>query len=948
MKRAKKRRGGSAFFYLCLLVLLPVVVEAIRLPFLGQHAEESPKQDGSSYPQDDGHSPLGRTAELPVNAPLTGAFLLLALQENGWTSIRKHLEVQRQTYQQIYAFIMYKPPVGMVTTYVLLQLVLSGRLFRAYNQLPSQGVNGKYSNHGHPSRNQYYNNGLSSIMQQEHRKSKRRRHKGRAFSLEERDQDYVSYGVMERIRGRLCVAALADIVEQQEALYPAFAAERSALFYYKKHYRKDCDQMDTEWLLQVPWVYGAALDALQISCAPGGSRFEFVEQLREPLARLKAAQVYYEKRANNNNTRESKQQSTKLPTPTVLQVATTILEIRATDALLRVCRDRLLKTTYRLARTAKYWNRRVEQAKAMAVFQQSLIRDTIEGDRLRLSYAQAAYRAELDRLGRICAMLLIEKQQHDNPQEAPGRPKELQDIHLLRALRRSKRVSAIYGSTANHPWANRKQKRKWRSTWRLPKLSRYAVRIEKGWITIRHLEKDTFIDGGSATNVLMLDDPESLKEWQEDAQNWIQTSKKTLCDVLNETLMTSVESNNGDETSPFVHDVNLLREAWELYPKTETPARGPIEDSEVMAMTMYNYTLLAWGRALHVVDDVKDFRRMGEGRTMGLKEFTIVGLLNEFDFFGIPSAMAKVYLAYCLHDWIAPHWPVILAFLREAWQTFVIFFMTRFFEPAKGVLLSLLSPGEKSMLEDFDLPSEARSLDNMLKDLKFGDGTPGDRRKALEAAALQYEEDVSTGLFRTMASGQLIRLLLVQMQQVKLGMLNAMEDIDVLLQANKLNMRIMAAVPGIFLAYFWTRMFVRHLYNLRSRDLRPITDVYEDMTAHLHRIKSILLLADGATFGDNVENSGAAILGSAVNVLGPIELGEVALNMHCYLVLLDYCSPNPFPKRHCDEIHQSIRETLGSVKKTDQLDRADKQGVGRSMALVDLVIKKHQGLKKYL
>ena len=182
------------------------------------------------------------------------------------------------------------------------------------------------------------------------------------------------------------------------------------------------------------------------------------------------------------------------------------------------------------------------------------------------------------------------------------------------------------------------------------------------------------------------------------------------------------------------------------------------------------------------------------------------------------------------------------------------------------------------------------------------------------------------------------------MQQLKVGLLNAMQDIDVLLQANKLNMRIMATVPAVFLVTLGTRMFFRHLYNVRSRDLRPITEVHAEMTEHLFRMKSILLLANGQSFGDGrmVARDVPSLVASSVKVLGPMEVGEFALKMHCYLVLLDYCSPNPFPKRQCDDLHLSIQDVLGSLKKT-RLD-----DVERSTALVDLVIKKHQGLRKFL
>jgi hypothetical protein len=114
---------------------------------------------------------------------------------------------------------------------------------------------------------------------------------------------------------------------------------------------------------KTPLIYGTALEALQISCPPGGSRSDYLYKLMEPLSRLRAAEA---------SSQQNKKQQEDLPM--IVKLATMTIEVRATDAVLRVARDRLLKSSYRLARTVKYWNRRVEQANALTAIQQSLMR----------------------------------------------------------------------------------------------------------------------------------------------------------------------------------------------------------------------------------------------------------------------------------------------------------------------------------------------------------------------------------------------------------------------------------------------------------------------------------------------------------------------------------------------------------------------------------------------
>lgn len=862
----------------------------------------------------------------PTNILDATTVWLASFWDRGQKMAKNHLKMQKKFYQRLIRILLYKPPVGIVTVWTMMQLISSGRIFRVYDDNSRQNTANEHAAGDGE-------NGATGegVMKSEHRKSKRRRNKGRALTLEERDQSYNYFGIVERVRGRLCSAALSDIVEREEELHPDFARERAALFRGRQRRkatdRKNDGLTEEQRMVHTPWTYGTALDALQLSCPPGGSRYDYIDQLRDPLSILRAAELTSPPRRSNRNA-------------SILQAATRVLEMRAMDAILRELRDGLLETTYRLARTVSYWERRVQQAKAMAVFQQILIKNTIEGDRLRLSYANAAYDAELNRLGRICSVLLFEKPtgKVDNSkpsqnQAFQGRPIEMPDKYILRALQESQDEKSNSPGSDNNTVSDqyyshytRRDKQKWRRTWRLPKFSRYSLRFERGLPKLIHLGKETFINGNSAIEILVVEENETLCVWYNDAGIWIREAQAALCDVLEDTLEGSVPKKlpRASQKEAARNDLTAVRDAWNICgPKTR-----PSEDTQPMEVA--NSTKLAWGKLLALVEDVRSFRRIGEGRSVALRDLSIVGWLSGFDAFGLPSALLKIYSAHLLHTLVFPYWPEIQSVLKEAWEACVTIFFARFWEPGKDVLNDILNREKSTTLDDFNILNEEHSLDVMLKDLMLGDGTPASRAKAVEAATRQYENDLRSGLFRHVASGHLLRLLLVQVQQLKVGLLNAIADIDVLISGNKLNVRLLATIPAIIIITLATRFFARNLYNLRSRDIRPISKVHAEMTEHLHRMKTIILLADGGMTNNSSSTASNNLIGSA-------QLGELALKMHCYLVLLDYCSPQPFPKSQCDAIHRSMQDILGALQKRRP-----------AQAMIDIVMTKHQELQKNL
>lgn len=92
-----------------------------------------------------------------------------------------------------------------------------------------------------------------------------------------------------------------------------------------------------------------------------------------------------------------------------------------------------------------------------------------------------------------------------------------------------------------------------------------------------------------------------------------------------------------------------------------------------------------------------------------------------------------------------------------------------------------------------------------------------------------------------------------------------------------------------------------------------------------------------------------------VTNFSPVELGEMILNTHRYLILLDFSSPQPFPTNQCDEIHTSLQQFYNNIVRYDN----DHVSVGSSSMIQEMdptrqvqwihaIQQKHQELMKFL
>jgi len=302
---------------------------------------------------------------------------------------------------------------------------------------------------------------------------------------------------------------------------------------------------------------------------------------------------------------------------------------------------------------------------------------------------------------------------------------------------------------------------------------------------------------------------------------------------------------------------------------------------------------------------------------------------------------------------IAPHYQEILDFFKAVFHAIWGIVEFRFYTPMKDIVLDLLNRRPR-MVDPFALMNEQTSLDNMLKDLGVGDGTRATRAAALAAASRLYEEEVAGGAIRGLVRGKVVRLMLIQIQQLKADLLQAMDQIDNLVDANRLNVQLVASIPAVLILIFGSRALYLFWSNIRMKDLRLPKDVHADMSDYLKKVEECLILSNYELDGTFSSTSAATTVDDSAKpaestrsvkwegarasaCLGPKEMGQLLVLLHSYLNLLDYMSP-PFPSKQCDSIHRSVQNLL----------MQGQMSTARQLELLRVIQSKHTELLKSL
>eukprot|EP00541_Cyclophora_tenuis_P006778 CAMPEP_0116561860 /NCGR_PEP_ID=MMETSP0397-20121206/11829_1 /TAXON_ID=216820 /ORGANISM="Cyclophora tenuis, Strain ECT3854" /LENGTH=239 /DNA_ID=CAMNT_0004088073 /DNA_START=18 /DNA_END=734 /DNA_ORIENTATION=+ len=225
--------------------------------------------------------------------------------------------------------------------------------------------------------------------------------------------------------------------------------------------------------------------------------------------------------------------------------------------------------------------------------------------------------------------------------------------------------------------------------------------------------------------------------------------------------------------------------------------------------------------------------------------------VDKVDILGITSGLLSVGAAFLVNGLVSPRWPQLQQMFFNVYESAATIVHRRVWLPFWDIVKEYVSKKDSALLEFLDIENEIQSLDNMLRDLGFGDGTLSTREEALRKAARQYETNLQGSMLSNLASGRLVRLMLMQIQQLKAGLLRALEDIDSLVQSNRLNVRLLAAIPTVVLIIFATRITIRTIVGLRLRDIRPLRQVHHDMDSCLLELEKILIISSSSSFNNN-------------------------------------------------------------------------------------------------
>lgn len=755
------------------------------------------------------------------------------------------------SFSRLIALITYKPPVGLVAIAIIFRLLGKGRIWKIYDVKDSD--------------------------QPERRHRSKREGSHRSFVLDETDQLYVSHGGVQSVRRKLLLSVVANLLDTHPLM------QRSA---------SSSDSHTTRPALD---LLESMVACCKVSHHPGYPRISYVRDFLEPYSQLQSE-------SSDASILPSILKDTPMGNvdrQRLLDLCNMNTNVCFTDGLVRVCRDRLLTSSLRLARTQEYWKRRVTQLQGLPKLVP--LDKLVQGDRMRLSLATAALEQELKRLGEIVTVLM------DSPQD-------MEQDCLIQALR----TSEIERQEEQEQGVRQRERNKPLHVPNIGSLTNKASQYYRdGTFSFRKMGNGD-IRGTSALSCL-LSNPSQQDAWMTTSREWTARARHVLCDVVRDTLTNSFPKRGGFNEADF--------EYWAHIYCNQLP-RQKADTGSAM-------TCLA--KLIEYVDSLSSWRRVGEGKELRLGDTFLADWTRRLDILGIPSSAAFLWVATFIHELVRPLWPGFRKDIIDLFRTAREIIDVRLIIPLRDIAADILNKNQ-GMMAGFGLDEESASLDRMLRDMGFGDGTESSRHDAFVQATKEYETDLQHGLIGILVKGRLVSLLLLQMQQLKVGLLSALADIDVLMQGNRINFQVMAAIPAIVIVYVGTRFFVRRLYNVRAKDLRPVTTVHADMTKFLNDMERIIFMTGDAS-DTNSKNSGAPA--SLLELLPVTQRGEWTLLVHRYLILLDYSSP-PYPQAICNDIHLSLK-AFGGRKGTLATSGAD-----RNLVALQRIQHKHDKLTKFL
>lgn len=318
----------------------------------------------------------------------------------------------------------------------------------------------------------------------------------------------------------------------------------------------------------------------------------------------------------------------------------------------------------------------------------------------------------------------------------------------------------------------------------------------------------------------------------------------------------------------------------------------------------------------------------------------------------VPSSVGGLALSLGVHYTLKPRWPEIARAGQTSASVLRGIYARRFYAPLRDIALDLLNRRPR-LTDAAALQDSERSLETMLaefvQDSKKRSRGSGGREDALAAVSRAYESEIKRGAIRNIMQGKLVRLILIQVQLLKTELLKAMGAIDDLVDANRLNVQLLASVPALLLLAASSHFSFTALHMLRTRGLRSMRQVHQEMGDVLGRLERCLLLAgtprpqagndishrtdEGS--GDDAPSEDRAM--HEERRLQGAQLGEFALHLHSFLLLLDFSSPT-YPTKASDAIHHEVQDLL----------HQGQLSVSQQAAMLRSLVQRHAALAKFL
>ena len=741
-------------------------------------------------------------------------------------------------------------------------------------------------------------------MQKLRKKRRKKVRHGRSFDLDGGDRLYSNFGGIETVRVRACQkglrsASLALYGDKNHSSLKKSSSSSSFIRNENGHSLVPLNDNNNNTNFKTDVT--TAMNALQLSCPPKGSRAYFVEQSIEALSALSKYHSISEATASSSSSSILEQNIHLL-----LRHSSKLIETRALDALLRTLRDRHIIVCARLRRTCDYWRWHVNLSGGRLGRIMDMVRQFFPSSWWWMEYydfrdvnqkeyeiVTATWERELEWLGRVEKLLL-------------ERPAEMEVGELLSV--------GVVPDTRNQ--------RNGPSFWK--KFANNKENDDRGGGSLNW--------ESSMSNTIQYLSQSKNRMWMKQTEEWSKEARAVIKDSLDETVRSSftlINDSGGVVQGNAIPDVTHT-ESSELYAESKLLKMWANYDDN--ASDAYS-----WLTVLTLVDCAASVKRSGERRHFQLS--SIATLVRQYDFLRLPSSALFIAAANSLHDnIIAPHKQEILDFVKSIFVAIWGIVEFRFYSPMKDIVLDLLNRRPR-MVDPFALLNEQTSLDNMLRDLGVGDGTMNTRAAALAAASRIYEQEVSGGAIRGIIKGRVPQLMLIQIQQLKADLLQAMDQIDNLVDANRLNVQLVASIPALLIIIFGTRALFLFWSNIRMKDFRLPRTVHAEMSDYLKRVEECLVLSN---YQEDTIMSATTVGGTDVarstkpgSCLRPKELGQLLLLLHSYLNLLDYMSP-PFPGKTCDSIHQSVQNML----------MQGQMSTSRQLGLLKVIQSKHEDLIK--